>query len=108
MTYNINFLAKRKIEISDALASLCPEIPWSVGDTYESIKFQTDDEIPSEQEINAEIERLQAIADSYEYQRLRKQEYPSFEDQFDILYHGGYDAWKEEIDKVKKKYPKPE
>lgn len=43
-----------------------------------------------------------------EYQRQRAAEYPSFADQFDLLYHGGYDAWKASIDAVKNKYPKPE
>lgn len=38
----------------------------------------------------------------------RKTEYPSIEDQFDLLYHGGYDAWRETIQAVKDKYPKPE
>jgi hypothetical protein len=41
------------------------------------------------------------------YADLRRQEYPSFADQFDLLYHGGYDAWKETIDTIKAKYPKP-
>jgi hypothetical protein len=41
-----------------------------------------------------------------EYQRQRAAEYPSFADQFDLLYHGGYDAWKAAIDAVKTKYPK--
>jgi len=41
------------------------------------------------------------------YGDLRKAEYPQFADQFDLLYHGGYDAWKAAIDAVKAKYPKP-
>jgi hypothetical protein len=41
-----------------------------------------------------------------EYQRQRAAEYPSYADQFDLLYHGGYDAWKAAIDAVKTKYPK--
>jgi len=32
--------------------------------------------------------------------------YPSFADQFDLLYHGGLDAWKAAIDAVKTQYPK--
>ena len=40
------------------------------------------------------------------YQELRATEYPSFPDQFDLLYHGGLDAWKAAIDEVKAKYPK--
>ena len=51
--------------------------------------------------IDAEIAKT-------EYQRQRAAEYPSFADQFDLLYHGGYDAWKAAIDAVKTKYPKPE
>jgi hypothetical protein len=43
--------------------------------------------------------------EAYKYQRAA--EYPSFADQFDTLYHGGYDAWKATIDSVKAKYPKP-
>ena len=41
-----------------------------------------------------------------EYKYLRAAEYPSFADQFDLLYHGGYDAWKATIQAVKDKYPK--
>lgn len=41
------------------------------------------------------------------YDKQRAQEYPSYSDQFDLLYHGGYDAWKAAIDAVKTKYPKP-
>jgi len=41
------------------------------------------------------------------YSKLREREYPSFAEQFDTLYHGGYDAWKATIDSVKAKYPKP-
>jgi hypothetical protein len=43
--------------------------------------------------------------ETYKYQRAA--EYPSFAEQFDMLYHGGYDAWKATIDSVKTKYPKP-
>lgn len=40
------------------------------------------------------------------YADKRRNEYPSFADQFDLLYHGGYDAWKAAIQTVKDKYPK--
>ena len=40
------------------------------------------------------------------YTQKRADEYPSFADQFDLLYHGGMDAWKAAIDVVKNKYPK--
>ena len=38
----------------------------------------------------------------------RSAEYPSIKDQLDLLYHGGYDAWRDTIQAVKDKYPKPE
>jgi hypothetical protein len=58
-------------------------------------------------ELQAELARLQTEYDAKEYQRKRAAEYPSFAEQFDTLYHGGYDAWKATIDSVKAKYPKP-
>lgn len=110
MTYNINFLRRKKIEISDALHSLCPGATWSVEDTYESIQnyYSHEYKLPTEGEVLAEIERLQKIADSYQYQRDRASSYPSIQEQLDTLYHQGYDGWKESINKVKEEYPKPE
>lgn len=59
----------------------------------------------------SEVKYDKAAVDAYvvanAYKANRAAEYPSFADQFDLLYHGGYDAWKAEIDKVKEKYPKP-
>ena len=40
------------------------------------------------------------------YKEKRKKEYPSYADQFDLIYHGGIDTWKAEIKKTKDKYPK--
>jgi len=54
---------------------------------------------PSWQEIQTKLLEV-------ECQRNRAKEYPSFADQFDTLYHGGYDAWKAQIDAIKAKYPK--
>ena len=43
--------------------------------------------------------------EQYKFDRVRA--YPSFADQFDLLFHGGYDAWKAAIQAVKDQYPKP-
>ena len=40
------------------------------------------------------------------YKGLRAAEYPSIPDQFDLLYHGGMEAWKAAIQTIKDKYPK--
>jgi len=50
---------------------------------------------------------VQAYVDAHAYIAQRAAAYPSFADQFDLLYHGGYEAWKEKIQAVKEKYPKP-
>ena len=49
---------------------------------------------------------VQAYIDANAYKEQRAKAYPSFADQFDLLYHGGYDAWKAAIDAVKQEYPK--
>ena len=51
-----------------------------------------------------------AIDDAYaakKYQRDREDEYPSWQDQLDKIYHSGIDAWKADIKAIKDKYPKP-
>tara|TARA_R100000458_G_scaffold5149_1_gene4178 strand:- start:410 stop:757 length:348 start_codon:yes stop_codon:yes gene_type:complete len=37
----------------------------------------------------------------------RKAAYPSYAEQFDLIYHSGVDAWKAKIKETKDKYPKP-
>ncbi len=64
-------------------------------------------DVPAE-EIAARTAAEEARIAAIPYTEKRTAEYPSFADQFDLLYHGGYDAWKASIDAVKTKYPKPE
>lgn len=90
----------------DALLSLRPGAQWVLrGDDLEWL--DTAQTQPTDAEIAAEIARLQADYAAKQYQRDRAAEYPSFADQFDLLYHGGYDAWKAAIDAIKQEYPKP-
>lgn len=89
----------------DALQSLRPGAEWVLrGDDLEWLDTKQTE--PTEAEIQAEIARLEADYAAKEYQRKRAAEYPSFADQFDLLYHGGIDAWKAAIQAVKDKYPK--
>lgn len=50
--------------------------------------------------------KVQAKIKENSYAAHRAAEYPSFAEQFDLLFHGGYDAWKSAIKSVKDKYPK--
>jgi hypothetical protein len=56
--------------------------------------------------VEIDASAVAAWADPEEYKFQRAAEYPSIVDQFDLLYHGGYDAWKAAIQAVKDKYPK--
>ena len=61
--------------------------------------------ITNEQIITKQTE-LKTSYDNNKYQRDRKAEYPSIEDQLDDIYHNGIDAWKTTIKITKDKYPK--
>jgi len=94
--------------ITKALQTLRPNAQWVLrGSEYSGLEWL--DKIqsqPTEAEINAEIIRLNADYAAKQYQRDRAKAYPSIVDQLDTLYHGGIDAWKQEIKAVKDQYPK--
>ena len=91
-----------------ALINLKPNTDWSwKGYKYSDLNWQDSSTKPTEAEIDAEVIRLQAEYDNSVYQRNRAAEYPSVVDQLDQMYHFGFQAWKDEVQKVKEKYPKP-
>lgn len=97
------------ITIAKALLSLRPGCEWNlIGDDYEGLEWFDVNQLPppTEEELQAEIERLQIEYENNQYQRDRAIEYPSIQDQLDILYHQGYDGWKAVINEVKINYPK--
>ena len=55
-------------------------------------------------EIDIDAVNAWTDPDTYKYQRVA--EYPSIADQLDTLYHSGLDAWKAQIKTVKDKFPK--
>ena len=57
-------------------------------------------------QVEIDMDAVNAWVDPEAYKEQRAKAYPSFADQFDLLYHGGYDAWKASIDAVKTQYPK--
>jgi len=85
------------------------KIQWIVGQdhTKQNVFGEPDFEIPSWEEVEKVWDELKAEYATFEYQRKRQPEYPAIKDQLDLLYHKGIDGWKEEIQKVKDKYPKP-
>ena len=95
--------------IGQAILNLRPGAHFSVGETYDTLWWSNDNDLPppTEEEVQLEIKRLQAEYEYNQYQRNRAAAYPSIQGQLDTLYHQGYDGWKASIDEVKNKYPKP-
>jgi hypothetical protein len=101
----------RKAEIPHALISLRPGCKWACrGERYEDIEWmEVDIACPSEQEILAEVAKIQAEYDAIEYRSLRAKAYPTIGDQLDDLFKSGAFSTEmaELIQSVKDQYPKP-
>jgi len=90
-----------------AIQSLRPDAEFVIiGEVVEW--HDTSQTQPTEEEIQAEITRLQAEYDAKAYQRNRIPEYPSIGDQLDALFKAGVfpDDMAAKIQAVKDKYPK--
>ena len=99
------------MDIFKAVLSLQPDAKFSLtGNEYENLIWFAENEFhpPSKEEVLEEAQKLQQEYENNQYQRNRAKEYPSIQEQLDVLYHQGYDGWKESINKVKEEYPKPE
>jgi len=96
-----------KIGKLKAIQSLRPDAEFVIiGEVVEW--HDTSQTQPTEEEIQAEITRLQAEYDAKAYQRNRIPEYPSIGDQLDALFKAGVfpDDMAAKIQAVKDKYPK--
>jgi hypothetical protein len=102
---------RRKFDVASALISLRPNSQWSLqGDNYEGLTWlDQNTTAPTKEEVLNEVERLQSEYDSYEYQRQRAEEYPSIQEQLDMLYWdkvNGTNNWQTTISEVKAKFSK--
>jgi len=102
-------------KLKDAVSSLYPNANWIMrGNNYEGLEWheppvrEGGQKKPTQEEVEAEVARLQQEWENNQYQRDRAKKYPSIQDQLDTLYHQGYDGWKAMVNEVKNKYPKPE
>ena len=98
----------RKIE---AIQSLAPKAEVLVGAggvvTWHNLNGETQ---PTEDQITAEITRLETVYDNEKYKRDRAAAYPSLADQLDMQYwdkKNGTTTWADAIAKVKSDNPKP-
>lgn len=94
-----------KQQLLMSLAYGWPNSPWTLPNDWkdfdkEVIWHDKDSSHPTYAQIEEYYKSIDYIAE-------RRANYPSFEDQFDILYHSGFDGWWKVIDDIKQKFPKP-
>ena len=61
---------------------------------------------PTEKELTDALAKQQSDFDANKYQRDRATDYPSWQEQMDLIYHSGVAGLKAELKKTKDKYPK--
>lgn len=80
---------------------------WTLnGNSYDGLTWLDESTKPTKEELDSQWNSVQIMFEQSAYKKKRQIEYPSFADQFDLLFHGGMDAWKAAIQAVKDKYPK--
>lgn len=98
-------------EISDALHALCDAgCMWSVDESGNITWMEGNTQpAPSKEELQAKLDELTELYNKEQlYKNKRISAYPEYDEQLDMLFHLGYEGWKEEIQKIKDQYPKPE
>jgi hypothetical protein len=94
-------------KISSAIVAINPTAEVTViANDINQITWRNETPVISNEDILAKYAELQAEYDAKQYQRDRKEEYPSIVDQLDDIYHNGIDGWKATIKVTKDKYPK--
>ena len=106
------------MDITHALQSLRPGASWRIhNEDYSRLEwleppvYEGGQKKPTEEEVTAEVARLQKEWEDTEYQRLRAAEYPDFKEYLDGIVKGDAEQIQAYIDAclaVKTKYPKPE
>jgi len=57
-------------------------------------------------QVEIDLDAVNAWVDPEAYKYQRAQAYPSITEQLDTLYHEGYDGWKAQIQAVKERFSK--
>ena len=95
--------------LTQACINLRPQAGISIDE--DGIHWYNVDDIPSEEEIQVELDRLNALEASNDYKLKRAAEYPDFKDYLDGVVKNDQVQIQKYIDDclaVKAKYPKPE
>lgn len=99
----------RHDELAQALAWGYPDTEWAIEDE-KLVWLDKAVDKPAKAELQAALDAYNENRQKTEYQRQRKAEYPSIEDQLDMLYEdmeNGTTNWRDAIRVVKQRHPKP-
>ena len=99
-------------DITHVLSENYKGMEWSLnGESTTEVEFKkaftlhkaNGHTVPTWDKLQKQLAEMQADYDSKQYQRDRKPEYGSWEEQLDMMYHG---TWEAHVQAVKDKYPK--
>ena len=94
-------------DIISAIRAINPNAEVSVNaEDINQITWHNNTPVISNEDILAKQAELKTAYDAKQYQRDRAEEYPTWQDQLDDIYHNGIDGWKATIKATKDKYPK--
>ena len=89
--------------ICETILKIKPDSQVSVsGSDIDTCTITWHDDNPT----NITKDQIKAKINETQYQRDRAEEYPTWQDQLDDIYHNGVDGWKATIKVTKDKYPK--
>ena len=94
-------------DLVKSILAINPDAQVSIdAEDINQITWLNDTPVISNEDILAKQAELKTAYDAKQYQRDRAEEYPTWQDQLDDIYHNGIDAWKATIKATKDKYPK--
>jgi len=97
--------------IISAIMAINPDAQVTVNaDDYNQITWNKGTPVISKEDILAKQTELKAEYEAKKYQRDRAKEYPTWQDQLDMLFHDkkdGTTTWEDAVQAVKDAHPKP-
>lgn len=85
------------MNLFEAIVKLYPQVTTLRGD----VAYDANGDV-----VTYDLQAVEAEVQANAYKALRAAEYPAIVDQLDTIFHDGLEAWKEQIQAVKDKYPK--
>ena len=96
-------MTKKALIQGSRICQLADEV-FAVADGLSWVDVADDTVVDLDTYVDGKV--VKYVEPTLTYAQKRAAEYPSFADQFDLIYHSGIDAWKAKIKETKDKYAK--